>query len=36
MRVLDEADASTSAACPDARAAILAGTGKTSLAEAMR
>lgn len=34
--VLDTADASTEAGCPDARAAILAGTGKTTLYDAMR
>jgi hypothetical protein len=36
MRVLDEADATTSAACPDARAAILAGAAKDSLTSVMR
>ncbi len=36
MQVLDNADAATTAACPDARAAILSGTGKDSLAAVMR
>jgi hypothetical protein len=34
--VLDGADAATSAACPEARRAILEGTGKPSLGDAMR
>ena len=34
--VLDGADAATLAACPDTRAAILAGTGKDSLTAVMR
>lgn len=34
--VLDGADASAEAGCPDARTAILAATGKQSLYDAMR
>jgi hypothetical protein len=34
--VLEGADAATSAACPEARTAILTGTAKPSLADAMR
>jgi hypothetical protein len=36
MAVLDGSDAATGAACPEARAAILAATRKDSLADAMR
>ena len=36
MQVLDAADASTTAACPAARSAVLAATGKASLTDAMR
>lgn len=34
--VLDNADAATTAACPDARAAVLKAAGKTTLEETMR
>ena len=34
--VLDGADGATAAACPTDRAAVIAATGKASLAEAMR
>ena len=36
MKVLDTADASTSAACPDERNAVLAATKQPSLTAAMR
>ena len=34
--VLDQADASTTAACPDARTAVLAAVQKATLTDAMR